>query len=156
MLMPERGENVTPVIDLIAAAILLAITPPPEPPPYKPPPSYFEGSLSRYDPGVMERVIDWRHTHGIPAGFDPYREDYAYIAVIDCRNVGRSGWLTPTIDGVTYEPRRVYVADCTSPGRPAAKWMYDEVIAAEVDFAAWIDWGIVDGEGAWVVVVLDE
>lgn len=148
---------VTPVIDTIAAIIMMALTPPPpEPPPYIPPPSHFEGSLSRYDPGVFERVLDWRHTHGIPAGFDPYREDYAgYIAVIGRENVGREGWLTLTVDGIEVGTYRVYVSDYTSPGTPAAKWMYDELICCEVDFAAWQEWGVIDGEGAWAVVVLE-
>lgn len=145
----------TGIIELLATAVLRALAPAPEPPPYTPPPSYFEGSLSRYDPGVMEGVLHWRHTNGIPAGFDPYGDYDGYIAVIDCRNVGRVGWLTPTIDGVTHEPRRVYVADCTSPGRPAAVWMEENQIAAELDYEAWQAWGIVDGEGAWVVVELE-
>lgn len=57
-----------------------------------PPPDYYEGSLSRYDPLVMEGVMDWRHSNGIPAGFNPHQPEYAgYVAVVDCRNVGRTG-----------------------------------------------------------------
>ena len=33
--------------------------------------------------------------------------------------------------------------------------MESERIAAEVDYQAWVDWGVVDGSGAWVVVELD-
>jgi hypothetical protein len=104
----------------------------------------------------MEQVIQWRHENGIPAGFDPFGDYDGYIAVLDCRNVGRSGWLTPTIEGVTGHPRRVLVADCASPGTAAARWMSDNNICCEVDYQGWVDWGIQDGRGAWVVVELDE
>lgn len=124
-------------------------------------PSVFEGSLSWYDPGVFERVLEWRHSNGVPAGFNPWpvgREPCdGFIAVIGCENVGRTAVLWLTIDGVRLpEPKRVYVADCTSPGRPAAQWMTEHQIAAEVDWLAWEGWGIVDGEGAWVRIEIQE
>lgn len=105
----------------------------------------------------MERVLEWRHSNGIPSGFNPWpAEPYdGFIAVIGCENVGRDALLWLTIDGRTLpEPKRVYVSDCTSPGRPAAEWMVSNRVAAEVDYAAWVAWGIRDGSGAWVVVEL--
>lgn len=140
------------VIELVATAVTLAITPQPK----APPPSYFEGSLSRYAPGVFEQVLDWRYTHGVPAGFNPWQAEYdGYVAVVDCRNVGRDAWLWITIEGVERaEPYHVYVSDCATPGTAAAEWMRKHRIAAEVDFEAWQRWGVVDGRGAWVKVVL--
>lgn len=142
---------------LIAAALVMAT--PAEHPHERG--STFEGSLSRYDPGVFERVLDWRHTNGIPGNFDPYPIDQppydGFIAVIGCENVGKVATLTLTIDGVTLPDRkRVLVSDCTSPGRPAAEWMTEHQIAAEVDYAAWVAWGVRDGEGAWVEVEIQE
>lgn len=139
---------------LITAALVAMTTPTTA---VSEPPDYYDGSLSRYAPGVMEGVMEWRHGHGIPGGFDPYRPEYAgFVAVVDCRNVGRAGWLWLTVEGERRPlPYRVYVADCASPGSAAADWMERERIAGEVDYAAWTDWGIVDGQGAWVEIVLD-
>lgn len=143
------------IIEWIAITIALATTPPT--PTAPPPPSYFEGSLSRYDPGVMNRVIDWRYQNGIPEWFDPHREDYdGFVAVIDCRNVGRSGSMTVIIDGEERGTFRVYVSDCASPGTRAARWMIKANVAAEIDYDTWKEWGIVDGRGAWVEIVLDD
>lgn len=144
---------------LIILSLAMATTPPPEHPHVRP--STFEGSLSRYNPGVMEDVLAWRHENGIPAGFNPWpvggRPYDGFIAVIGCENVGKTALLWLTIDGVTLpDPKRVYIADCTSPGRPAAQWMVDHQIAAEVDYEAWNEWGIVDGRGAWVEVEIGE
>jgi len=143
-------------IELMATVIMTAVTLAPNPPARPAPPTQYEGSLSRYDPGVMESIMDWRHTNGIPAGFNPYGDYNGFIAVLDCRNVGKVAWVTVTIEGVTYEPKRVYVADCTSPGTSAARWMVSNSIAAELDYQAWVDWGIVDGRGAWVEIVIEE
>jgi len=72
------------IFELIMMSILLSVAP-------------TEGSLSRYDPGVMDRVLEWRHTTGYPAGFDPYARPYdGYIAVADCDLVGKDA----EVDGV--------------------------------------------------------
>ena len=146
------------MVNLILAGAALAATPahPAAVAPVDPSPLRFEGSLSRYDPGVMESVLDWRHRNGIPDGFDPWGETYdGYIAVVGCQHVGEAAVLWLTVDGVRQvQPKRVYVADCTTPGRPAAVWMKEQQIAAEVDHAAWQAWGIEDGRGAWAVVEL--
>jgi len=135
----------------IIAALLLAAQPT-----NNQPPDAYSGSLSRYAPNVMEDVVEWRHTNGIPDGFNPHQPEYdGFVAVVDCRNVGRTGWMTLTVEGVEREPLRVYVADCASPGTAAAKWMADNQIAAELDYAAWVREGIVDGRGAWAEIVLD-
>ena len=145
----------TGIIEAMVTAVILALAPAPPSSPYQPPPNYYDGSLSRYDPGVMADVLHWRHSNGIPDGFDPYHPQYVgYIAVVDCRNVGREAWLTLTVEGETRQPVLVYVADCTSPGTPAAKWMIGHQIAAEIDYDAWVQLGIVDGRGAWAEVVL--
>lgn len=145
----------TGIIEAMATAVMLALTPAPPSITYQPPPDYYDGSLSRYDPGVMADVLHWRHSNGIPDGFDPYHPQYVgYIAVVDCRNVGREAWLTLTIDYIQQPPVLVYVADCASPGTPAAKWMARERIAAEIDYDAWVQLGIVDGRGAWARVAV--
>lgn len=64
--------------------------------------------------------------------------------------------MTLTVEGERRDPLRVYVADCASPGTPAARWMADNQIAAELDYAAWVREGIVDGRGAWAEIVLDD
>lgn len=148
------GQFVRLVVVSVAMAGMM------EPPPVSRP-LQFEGSLSRYDPGVMSRVLEWRHRNGIPAGFDPWpigREPYdGYIAVIGCEHVGKTAVMWVTIDGVRQEqPKQVYVADCTTPDAPAADWMRDYQIAAELDYAAWQAWGVVDGRGAWVEVTILE
>lgn len=146
------------IIEMLVTAVLLALTPAPPPPVYVPPPDYYEGSLSRYNPGIMESVIGWRLQHNVPRGFAPYATEYGgYVAVVDCRNVGRAGWLTLTIEEETQPSIYIYVADCTSPGTAAANWMQnpDAPIAAEIDYEAWVRNGIRDGEGAWAVLRLE-
>jgi hypothetical protein len=145
------------IIQMMVTAVMLAISQPADPTPiFTPPPDNYTGSLSRYDPQVMERVIEWRYEHNVPAGFDPWPTYATYVAVVDCRNVGRSGWMTLTIEGETRPPERIYVTDCATPGTPAAEWMEREQIAAEIDYGSWVRFGIEDGKGAWAEIVLDD
>lgn len=111
-----------------------------------------EGSLSRYDPGVMERVLDWRHKHGIPAGFDPYGRNYdGYIAVADCDRVGDTAVLDLYISGEYMGQKTVLISDCA--GAPeTVQWMIDHRIVAEIGWQGWTDWGIEDGAGAWIIL----
>ncbi len=111
--------------------------------------SDYEGSISRYDSGVMERNLEWRHTNGYPAGFDPYSKDYdGYIAVMNCRDVGKEAELTLTVNGTTLDPLHVLISDCTEDVK-TMKWMVDENITAELDWETWQRLGIQDGSGAW-------
>lgn len=116
----------------------------------------YEGSLSRYDSGVMERNLEWRHTNGYPAGFDPYGKKYdGYIAVMNCSDVGKEADLTVTIDGVAREPLFVLISDCTE-SVDTMKWMVDNNISAELGWETWNSLGIQDGSGAWGVVDIRE
>lgn len=111
--------------------------------------SFTEGSLSRYDPGVMDRNLTWRHTNGIPSGFSPYQEKYeGHIAVADCKMVGKDAWLTVTIDRVEMDPILVYISDCTNSPN-TLRWMRNGRIVAELDWETWDKLGIKDGSGAW-------
>ena len=118
-------------------------------------PPVRSGSLSRYDPGVMERVNEWRHTNGIPSGFDPYSVDYdGFIAVEGCVNVGKTATAYVTIERVRTGPYSFYISDCAD--NPATVgWMHRNKIAAEIDYEAWVTLGIVDGKGAWVELTID-
>lgn len=114
-----------------------------------------EGSLSRYDQGVMERVLEWRHTNGIPSGFDPYKEYDGYIAVMDCSDVGKEAELTLTINYEKQHPIKVLISDCTE-SEATKDWMVSNRIVAELDYDSWIANGIKDGEGAWAKLEIVE
>ena len=115
-----------------------------------------EGSLSRYDPGVMEIVLEWRHTNGIPSGFDPYGKEYdGYIAVMNCSDVGKEAELTLTINYERQHPIKVLISDCTE-SEATKDWMLSNGIVAELDYDSWVANGIKDGEGAWAELEIIE
>lgn len=117
----------------------------------------FSGSLSRYDPGVMGRVLEWRHETGYPAGFDPYQDYDGYIAVMWCEWVGHAADLDLYVDGEFVGTKHVLISDCANPQHlHTLHWMATAGIAAEVDYAAWQAWGLEDGVGAWIDVRVTE
>jgi hypothetical protein len=115
------------------------------------PQQQFEGSLSRYNPDVMPRVLEWRHDNGIPAGFDPYRGYDGYIAVAWCELVGKEADVQVYVRGEYIGTKHVLIADCAGHWS-TYRWMYEQQIAAELDWQSWCSWGLEDGTGAWVKV----
>jgi len=137
----------------IATALAMLILQANEPAPLPTAPT--QGSLSRYAPGVMERTNEWRHKHGIPAGFDPYTGYDGFVATGYCGDVGEVAIAYLTIEGVESGPYRFYVSDCAS--NPATLgWMAREQIAGELDFETWQRLGIVDGRGAWMEYEIED
>ena len=136
----------------VALLLLLAVDAHAQHTPQLAQPDYLmQGSLSRYDAGVMERNNEWRHTNGVPGGFNPHGEYDGYLALFDCDDVGKVVTALITIDRVQSGPYRFYVADCTES--PYTKrWMLDNRIAGELDYEAWQRFGIVDGRGAWLQI----
>ena len=115
----------------------------------------IEGSLSRYAPGVMPRVNEWRHDNGIPGGFNPYQDYDGYLALEDCSDVGKVATAHLIIDRVQSGPYYFYISDCTESPH-TIEWMRRNRIAGELDYEAWQRLGIVDGRGAWLQIEVIE
>ena len=112
----------------------------------------IEGSLSRYAPGVMPRVNEWRHDNGIPGGFNPYQDYDGYLALESCQDVGKVATAYLIIDRVQSGPYTFYISDCTESPH-TIEWMQRNRIAGELDYEAWQRFGIVDGRGAWLQIL---
>lgn len=106
----------------------------PSPTPYVPQGNIQEGWTSRYDPGVIEGVLQLHLTNGWvdQADIPSYQ---GLMATADCGEWGRVVWAKP-LDAPMW--RKFLVADCAGPD--AWHWMIENYIIAEVDFVTWIEW----------------
>lgn len=92
--------------------------------------NYAYGTISQYNPGLMEETI----RNNVAWGHVP-RESLVgvdvFAAVLDCRHIGRRGWITWE-DG---QRERLLVVDCANPQHvETVRWMVDENVIAEVGY----------------------
>lgn len=96
------------------------------------------GTCSRYNPDIMEKVVNARTGYG---QIDPAIPNKGYVALLDCEHLGRQVWLQQNdrIDGP------YLVADCAAAQHRQA--MRQSGRAVELSWKLAQEWGVIDDLG---------
>lgn len=110
----------TPLVTLVAATVLAS------------------GTATRYAEGAMQPVVANRIMYG---QIDPGQDHKGYVALLDCRHLGRLVWLEQDfrVDGP------YMVADCAAT-RDAAR-LVAAGWAVDLSWEVAQDWGVIDHVG---------